>query len=117
MRTPSMKTLLMTTIAGAMTFVAINANAWPMWTSFKAANIDASARVIDYSDPRAITTSEGQSYAMFFALVLAGVGFILSWLLVGFAVWMVGFVVMGIWVGYRILRGWIRLSRGQTMPV
>ena len=69
MRTPSMKTLLMTTIAGAMTFVAINANAWPMWTSFKAANIDASARVIDYSDPRAITTSEGQSYAMFFALV------------------------------------------------
>lgn len=69
MRTPSMKTLLMTTIAGAMTFVAINANAWPMWTSFKAANIDASARVIDHSDPRAITTSEGQSYAMFFALV------------------------------------------------
>ena len=69
MRTSSMKTLLMTTIAGAMTFVAINANAWPMWTSFKAANIDASARVIDYSDPRAITTSEGQSYAMFFALV------------------------------------------------
>ena len=56
-------------------------------------------------------------YAMFFALVVAGVGFILSWLLVGFAVWMVGFVVMGIWVGYRILRGWIRLSRGQTMPV
>lgn len=56
-------------------------------------------------------------FAMFFALVVAGVGFILSWLLVGFAVWMVGFVVMGIWVGYRILRGWIRLSRGQTMPV
>ena len=69
MRTPNMKTLLTTTIAGAMTFGAINANAWPMWTSFKAANIAASARVIDYSDPRALTTSEGQSYAMFFALV------------------------------------------------
>ena len=65
MRTPNMKTLLMTTIAGAMTFVAINANAWPMWTSFKAANIDASARVIDYSDTRAITTRAGQTYERF----------------------------------------------------
>ena len=55
-------------------------------------------------------------YAMFFALIVALIGFVLSWLLVGFAVWVFGFVVMGIWVGYRILRGWIRLSRGQTMP-
>ncbi len=56
-------------------------------------------------------------YAMFFALIVAGIGLVLSWLLVGIAVWMVGFVVMGIWVGYRIIRGWIRLSNGQTMPV
>ena len=55
-------------------------------------------------------------YAMFFALIVALIGFVLSWLLVGFAVWVFGFVVTGIWVGYRILRGWIRLSRGQTMP-
>ncbi len=55
-------------------------------------------------------------YAMFFALIVALIGFVLSWLLVGFAVWVFGFVVMGIWGGYRILRGWIRLSRGQTMP-
>ena len=55
-------------------------------------------------------------YAMFFALIVALIGFVLSWLLVGFAVWVFGFVVMGIWVGYRILRGWIKLSRGQTMP-
>lgn len=69
MRRPNMKSLLMTTLASAMTLVAVNAHAWPMWDSFKAANIDASARVIDYSDSRQITTSEGQSYAMFFALV------------------------------------------------
>ena len=55
-------------------------------------------------------------YAMFFALIVALIGFVLSWLLVGFAVWVFGFVVMGIWIGYRILRGWIRLSRGQPMP-
>ena len=38
-------------------------------------------------------------------------------LLIGFAVWTVGFIVMGIWVGYRIVRGWIRLSNAQPMPV
>lgn len=47
----------------------VSAQTWPMWENFKAANIDASFRVIDHSDPRSVTTSEGQSYAMFFALV------------------------------------------------
>lgn len=42
---------------------------WPDWTRFKDNLIDASGRVIDPSDPRRITTSEGQSYALFFALV------------------------------------------------
>lgn len=41
---------------------------WSHWESFKAAYIE-SGRVIDRSDPRQITTSEGQSYGMFFALV------------------------------------------------
>ena len=41
---------------------------WPMWNDFKAVGIE-NGRVIDYSDTRAVTTSEGQSYAMFFALV------------------------------------------------
>lgn len=47
-------------------------NVWDEWEAFKKSNVSvsaASARVIDYSDERRITTSEGQSYAMFFALV------------------------------------------------
>ncbi|MDO4936741.1 MAG: hypothetical protein Q4E62_02380 [Sutterellaceae bacterium] len=56
-------------------------------------------------------------YAMFFALLVAFIGFVLSWFLIGFAVWVFGFVIMGIWVGYRIVRGWMRLSRGDAMPV
>lgn len=59
-------------LAGAMTALlsmADRAAAWPMWDSFKTVNIDKNFRVIDHSDKRAITTSEGQSYAMFFALV------------------------------------------------
>ena len=42
--------------------------AWPMWDDFKAVGMEG-GRVVDYSDARAVTTSEGQSYAMFFALV------------------------------------------------
>lgn len=41
---------------------------WPLWEQFKQHFVDADGRVIDTSDPRAITTSEGQAYAMFFAL-------------------------------------------------
>lgn len=40
---------------------------WPLWQDFKEIQIQ-DGRVIDDSDPRMITTSEGQSYAMFFAL-------------------------------------------------
>ncbi|OEF27290.1 endo-1,4-D-glucanase [Vibrio rumoiensis 1S-45] len=41
---------------------------WPMWQSFKK-NYVQNGRVIDSSDPRSITTSEGQSYGLFFALI------------------------------------------------
>lgn len=41
---------------------------WPQWESFKTAYIE-NGRVVDRSDARQITTSEGQSYGMFFALV------------------------------------------------
>ncbi|WP_082140414.1 cellulose synthase complex periplasmic endoglucanase BcsZ [Halomonas sp. PR-M31] len=42
---------------------------WPLWERFKNALISDDGRVIDVSDERMITTSEGQSYALFFALV------------------------------------------------
>lgn len=41
---------------------------WPAWKEFRESALDA-GRVIDRSDERLITTSEGQSYGMFFALV------------------------------------------------
>lgn len=55
--------------------------------------------------------------AAIWTLLVAIIGMLFSWLLVGFAVWFVGFMVMGIWVGYRIIRGWIRLSAREEMPV
>jgi endoglucanase len=56
--------ILSTTIADA----ASNAQ-WPAWERFKQLYISADGRVIDDSVPEQITTSEGQSYALFFALV------------------------------------------------
>ncbi len=48
---------------------SLSAQAWDKWDTFKSTNVNESFRVVDYSDSRRITTSEGQSYAMFFALV------------------------------------------------
>lgn len=42
---------------------------WNDWHAFQRDLISPDGRVIDYSDERDITTSEGQSYALFFALV------------------------------------------------
>lgn len=43
--------------------------AWPAWHAFKKNMITAEGRVVDRSGLGMVTTSEGQSYAMFFALV------------------------------------------------
>ena len=45
------------------------ATEWSEWASASARLISKEGRVIDRSDPRVITTSEGQSYALFMALV------------------------------------------------
>lgn len=61
-----MKKLLLTTLVGLG--LATPAMAWQSWDAFKAVSVE-NARVIDHDDARLITTSEGQSYALFFALV------------------------------------------------
>ncbi|MNO39534.1 Endoglucanase precursor [compost metagenome] len=42
---------------------------WPAWESYKQAMVSKDGRVIDRSSAQLITTSEGQSYGMFFALL------------------------------------------------
>lgn len=42
---------------------------WPLWETFKANFITDEGRVIDPYDGKNITTSEGQSYALFFSLI------------------------------------------------
>ncbi|PXV60727.1 endoglucanase [Dyella jiangningensis] len=43
--------------------------AWPDWEHFKQNTVSADGRVIDASTPEQATVSEGQSYALFFALI------------------------------------------------
>ncbi len=56
-------------------------------------------------------------WALAWIILVWIVGLILSIVLVGFAIWFAGFLMLGIWVCYRILRGWMRLSNGQSMPM
>ena len=66
-----MKTLRWIMMATLMLAAATGRAAcvWPAWEHFKQAYISDGGRVIDPSDARKITTSEGQSYGLFFSLV------------------------------------------------
>lgn len=43
--------------------------AWPFWQAFAAKHVQGDGRVVDFATPDQRSTSEGQSYALFFALV------------------------------------------------
>ncbi len=56
-------------------------------------------------------------WALLWALVIAVVGTVFAIVLVGFAIWIIGFFALGLWAIYRIARGWLRLKDRQPMPV
>ena len=49
-------------------------------------------------------------YAMLASLVIGASGALLAIVLVGFAIWAIGFFLLGIWAIYRIAAGWMRLN-------
>jgi uncharacterized membrane protein len=54
--------------------------------------------------------------ALLWALVIALAGTVFAIVLVGFAIWIVGFFALGLWAIYRIARGWLRRKDQQPMP-
>ncbi len=54
-------------------------------------------------------------FAMLWACIIGVAGFLLAIVLVGFAIWIVGLFVLGIWAIYRIVSGWLRLQNRQPM--
>lgn len=61
--------LLLTLLLGGHAVAATGVCHWPAWEQYQRDYISAEGRVIDPSTPSQITTSEGQSYGLFFALV------------------------------------------------
>lgn len=55
-------------------------------------------------------------WAMLWAIIIGVMGALLAIVIVGFAIWIIGFFALGIWAIYRIARGWLRLKDRQPMP-
>ena len=55
-------------------------------------------------------------WALLWAVGIGLAGALLAIVVVGFAIWIVGFFALGIWAIYRIARGWLRLKDRQPMP-
>ena len=54
-------------------------------------------------------------YGMIWTVLVDIVGVFLTHFVIGPFIWLIGFVVLGIWVAYRIVVGWLRLR--QYRPV
>ena len=54
-------------------------------------------------------------YGMIWTALVAIAGFVLTAILVGPVIWFIGFIVLSIWVAYRIAIGWLRLR--QYRPI
>jgi uncharacterized membrane protein len=54
-------------------------------------------------------------FALLWAAAIGAVGAVLALVLVGFAVWIVGFFALGLWAIYRIARGWLALRDGRPV--
>jgi endoglucanase len=68
-RLAAMAGLALGTVAAHAAAPACPAMPWPLWQEFEARFIQPDGRVLDASTPEKHTSSEGQSYGMFFALV------------------------------------------------
>lgn len=66
---PLLRALLVAAVMFASGSALASSCAWPDWEHFKQNTLSSDGRVIDASTPQQITVSEGQAYALFFALV------------------------------------------------
>lgn len=55
-------------------------------------------------------------FALLWALVVAAVSLPLTLVIVGFGVWAIGILALGLWAVYRIGRGWLALGDARPMP-
>jgi uncharacterized membrane protein len=56
-------------------------------------------------------------YALAWMIVVGAISFVLLIVIVGIFTWFAGFALVGIWLIYRVVRGWMALRDGRPMPV
>ena len=56
-------------------------------------------------------------YAWLWVILTAIVSMPMMLVLIGFMFWLVGMGLTGVWVIYRVARGWLALRDGRTMPL
>ncbi len=54
-------------------------------------------------------------FALLWFVVVGLVSLLLAPVLIGFATWAIGLVVLAVWAVYRIARGWLNLKDGRPM--
>jgi endoglucanase len=66
---PALRCLLLTALLAGGPAFAGDCGSWPAWQRFMQLYVSEDGRVIDAGVPRQITVSEGQAYALMFALI------------------------------------------------
>ncbi|MEP7243878.1 MAG: hypothetical protein ABI885_09340 [Gammaproteobacteria bacterium] len=56
-------------------------------------------------------------WALLLALIVGAVSFVLLFVLIGFFTWILGALLLGVWVIYRVARGWFALRDRRPMYV
>jgi uncharacterized membrane protein len=56
-------------------------------------------------------------FALLWAVIIGGISFVLAFILIGFVTWFIGALLLGIWVIYRVARGWFALRDRRPMYV
>jgi uncharacterized membrane protein len=54
-------------------------------------------------------------YTVLWTVIVAAVSAVLLIVLIGIATWIVGFAALGVWVLYRVVRGWLALREMRPM--
>jgi uncharacterized membrane protein len=54
--------------------------------------------------------------ALVVALLVGIVSLVLLLIVVGFVTWIVGITLLGLWIIYRVLRGWLALKDARPVP-
>ncbi len=55
-------------------------------------------------------------YAVLWGLIVIGISVILMVIAIGFLTLPIGIILIGLWITYRVLRGWLALKDGRPVP-